>query len=430
MMPYQKIFFAFSWMLLISSCSNEMEKPSSENAALIESQHFVVEGGKDTVLTTQNGNLIIISEASFPANRPINIELKEISSSAEMLIAGLTTLSNGQLLQSDGMFYIEASSEGKPLEFSAPIKMQIAKSSRQAKFDEMEFFQGEQLQSGELNWVNPLPIQSRSLSECEIVGRDLFIAACMSCHGLETEGTGPPLRGVRQKDRWRNAGKELYAFVRDPSSFIGTDPYMREQKEQYGSVMTSFPLLSDAELHCLFDYLDSVSPTEYRRDVETFQRIRRTKILRTDSSSMLGNEMDQIDYSWYEVTIRFNGWYNIDKFIDETELPLSRVELVATIADADVFPMSINLLIPSEKIAIPLYRTDSGHYEAFKELELPLGYRAIILATSQNGNIIKYGINVFQIDRNNRIELQLKETTVERFKNLMYNYRIEDVEIF
>jgi cytochrome c1 len=48
---------------------------------------------------------------------------------------------------------------------------------------------------------------------------------------------------------------ELYAFIRNPAEVISRNAYARNLKERWGSIMTSFPELTDEEIQAILDYI-------------------------------------------------------------------------------------------------------------------------------------------------------------------------------
>ncbi len=86
-------------------------------------------------------------------------------------------------------------------------------------------------------------------------GASLFKANCASCHNtnMVDKMTGPPLYGVteRRDSAW------LYDFTRNSTAVIATgDSTAVALFEEYGSVMTSFPDLTDEEIAAIYVYVE------------------------------------------------------------------------------------------------------------------------------------------------------------------------------
>ena len=91
-----------------------------------------------------------------------------------------------------------------------------------------------------------------SLSLSQANGKRLFQSQCASCHLIFKNATGNALAGV--ENRWPDK-KELFAFIRNPEMIISKNSYVRKLKDEYGSVMTAFPDLTDDEIQAILDYI-------------------------------------------------------------------------------------------------------------------------------------------------------------------------------
>ncbi|MEL6672017.1 MAG: hypothetical protein AAFR61_07485, partial [Bacteroidota bacterium] len=84
-------------------------------------QTFCIDPNRDTVLVGEQGTIVYVRAHSFvlePGQRKrcVELALTEVYELADMLVHRLTTTSDGELLQSSGMFHIGASLAGKPVE--------------------------------------------------------------------------------------------------------------------------------------------------------------------------------------------------------------------------------------------------------------------------------------------------------------------------
>ena len=76
----------------------------------IVADEYVINIDKDTTLETKNGALLKIPKGSLATDKgnTVILEIKEAYSMEQMILAGLTTQSDGQPLSSGGMIYINA----------------------------------------------------------------------------------------------------------------------------------------------------------------------------------------------------------------------------------------------------------------------------------------------------------------------------------
>jgi hypothetical protein len=130
---------------------------------LIPSQKFSINPAKDTVIETKGGMVLAVPANCFlgsdgkPTKGPVQMEVKEALDPASIMKAGLSTKSDGKLLQSGGMFYINARENGASLKIDPNngIYTEIPTDSVKAG---MQLYQGKRMADGSINWVNPKPL--------------------------------------------------------------------------------------------------------------------------------------------------------------------------------------------------------------------------------------------------------------------------------
>src|SRR5215218_6765891 len=107
----------------IFSCnSNKVSYSKFLNKDSLPSQFITVDNNRDTSIRTANGAIIKITKGSFSTNN-VKLEVKEAYSIEQMILAGLTTESNGKPLSSGGMIYIN--SVDKNVEIKKPLNISI-----------------------------------------------------------------------------------------------------------------------------------------------------------------------------------------------------------------------------------------------------------------------------------------------------------------
>lgn len=158
---------------------NESNQPHWVDAdRYLESQIFKIKGNRDTVIETRGGLLLSIPADNFidataqAVLGEIEIEVKEALNPLDIMKAGLTTLSNGNLLETGGMFYINARQDGQSLSInkSKGIHARIPELNPNKK---MMLFDGQRLPNGEINWINPRLLENK-LSTVDIMSLDFY----------------------------------------------------------------------------------------------------------------------------------------------------------------------------------------------------------------------------------------------------------------
>jgi hypothetical protein len=88
----------------------------------------------------------------------------------DILYAGLSTTSNGNELETGGMFYIDAFEDGNRVNLVKDLQVDVP---TQNKVDGMQLYKGEKTTDGEINWVNPAPLKNK-LTPVDILTLDFF----------------------------------------------------------------------------------------------------------------------------------------------------------------------------------------------------------------------------------------------------------------
>lgn len=246
---------------------------------------YTIDIGKDTLLRTKRGAVINIPKGALQSSSTtVKLEIKEAYHISEMIRAGLTTRSNGQLLSSGGMIYINAA-EGSSVKIAQPLQVSIPSNFIN---NDMQLFKGEVDASGNMNWANPTALNNVQLQSLNI-GRTLFESKCTSCHAGATPNqpenatnlpkslyhyagnnqaspydfrpfrdmTGPSLAHISKKrDReW------LYRFTRNNQEVLKSgDRLANCLYDQWNKTpMNLFPELTDKDMDMLYDYIEHAS---------------------------------------------------------------------------------------------------------------------------------------------------------------------------
>ncbi len=99
----------------------------------------------------------------------------------------------------------------------------------------------------------PEPVMSKSAA----LGKILFNSKCAACHQIFKDATGPGILGFEERGPWKDRNK-LYEWIRNPAEFMKNDPYTASLKEKYGSMMQSFPDITNEEIDAIVDYINYI----------------------------------------------------------------------------------------------------------------------------------------------------------------------------
>jgi hypothetical protein len=437
-----------SFLLLLLACTIEKQQSflTTDN---IRTQTFSIDPLKENRIVGARGGIFIIPAGAFEGTGSVTIELKEVYAPIEILAAGLTTESNGQLLESGGMFYMNAKREGKELELKKEINGSIPSNYIN---DSMKLFKGEVEEVGNVNWVDPVPIQTDTTpnTNCIETGKRLFLTNCASCHAVNTRLTGPAIAGADSK-----VPRQLYYdFIHNPAKTAMKSSYYSHLIAEYeGIIMTGFPGLSNKDIDCIIEYTNSGvnGPTLLTQPCgfdtifidEDFEMVRRNAFARrnNDSEPLIEMQNDKlletdtitpIIQERYSFEINTFGWYNIDIFIKEME-GIDDVTLSATTDFSDKELIDITLYLPDKRVF------GSGYYNSklarftfgTDETKTPLfiGDLAIIFSLARKDNQIFYNVQEFRVTKSQSLKISMQETTEEKLQEAFEKINLDNINL-
>src|ERR1700761_2508531 len=119
--------YCIAIIAVLASCKNTIHTNSFLKSSNLKSSFISLNSDSAYVLKSPKGAVLRIAKNSFdvPANTTIKLELKEAYSMQDILLAGLSTTSNGKLLKSGGMIYINATTNDKAVNFLKPVNISI-----------------------------------------------------------------------------------------------------------------------------------------------------------------------------------------------------------------------------------------------------------------------------------------------------------------
>jgi hypothetical protein len=155
----QYAIFCMAVIMLLMSCTKN-HLPSILTTNNLPSTFITLATDSGYTLQTPKGAIIKIDANSFdvPKNSNVKIEIKEAYSAKDILLAGLSTTSNGKLLSSGGMLYFNATVNGQNVNIIKPIHISVPTKNYDTS---MQLFKGEIQKDSTIDWVDPKPLDSQ-----------------------------------------------------------------------------------------------------------------------------------------------------------------------------------------------------------------------------------------------------------------------------
>ncbi len=159
---------------LLQSCNNDNEFTnelftevySKDN---LSTQTFKIDAQRDTILQSESGTILRIFKNTFVNGNgemtvgPVEIEFKEALTIFDMVMSNLTTTTNGKMLQTGGMIYINAKSNGQPIAIGENNAIGILLPTDEL-VGGMQLFEGVE-DSSRINWINPTPLLNDMIAD-------------------------------------------------------------------------------------------------------------------------------------------------------------------------------------------------------------------------------------------------------------------------
>ncbi len=462
---------------LFISCTGNKKKPVLQlNSSNLKSAFISLSNDSAYTLKTPKGAILKIDKLSFDvkAGTWVQLEVKEAYNLQDMLLAGLTTESNGKLLNSGGMIYVNATANTKEIELVKPIKVSLPGT----EYDEnMQLFKGEIKSDSSINWINPQPLDTSPVAKALIRGEILFKANCASCHKVDKDFTGPALAGWRMRVP---GGDWIYRYIANPSALRETDPYAKYLAMKWNPViMTAFPVLGREDIDAIMGYvdnralkypslantatpaasiniakLDSANPclvndttfypnTTATNSITIVSNDTTPKVIQSSNNTSLGKAEDNeglrngftdpvsSSFELYEFTIETFGWYNVDAFVEGyagTSLVSLNVQLQTTFKQE----MHIYLFCPQRKMLSVSNVFNNNLYSFDKvngKIPLFINDEAVLLAFGSVEDKLFYGTASIRIQSSQTTVITVKETTREQLASFIKLNKIDGIKI-
>lgn len=166
----QRIILFLSLVCFLASCQSEIEDtPASQRVPgnvqqffsdkAVKGQRFTANSASVINLSTLKGHKVFFNPNSFvtlsgqPVTGNVDIEVKELTTAAEMILSDRPTVSNGRILESGGEFHIRATSNGRELRLAPGAFVKIDLPASSGNMQGMQVFNGQVTPDSSINWV-------------------------------------------------------------------------------------------------------------------------------------------------------------------------------------------------------------------------------------------------------------------------------------
>jgi len=393
----KQFLFAVIGIALLTSCAVvEKEAPDLGNATdlfeqvystdQIAAQIHTISNDRDTTLVGENGTVFRIFENTFVDENgdaiegAVEVEIKEAFDKMDLVMGNLITTTDGEMLESGGMVYINASADGKEVSMGSNKSIGVA-----------------------------VPTEE--------VDRKMKIYAAKPCNSEDT-----PCGNMNWTDPKSTLNKKV----------------VKEQRANISVWYQPNPIYSEKEMEEFFDYLWS---TDLWKSKDKLVKHKGTEIMilyhtsepftiittRYDDGRIVQEVLAPKGRNTFVTDPNTNyifsmnnlGWTNIDKLRkDERD---QEVEFATNVKNDSAFnTVYVSLIFKDKNVYLNGYQMKNGSYSFARsddeKMVLPVGQEATLMATAYKLGNPYFAMENIVISDHLSVDLDLKETTTEGLK--------------
>ena len=416
---------------------------------------------KDNIIIGDSGTRIFISANSIvneqgkTISNQVKIELKENYAFADFITSNLQTISNDELLQTQGMIYFNATNgndlnlkidKGKPIRIEFPVRDIVAGA---------KIFKGERDKNGNINW--------------DTIGDPIKSLVPFPIRTLAPQGFGECSKdfGITSNKKYYDEHKgEIYLTLDSLSKYENTLLATREFKERYyyycmpdltkiyianldknmweiDEMMVQYFIKDSTErVNINIDYkpepfngqpvtkeqlqaykwLIEHAKESGHRMIEIYKMFAAQKLTKIDPTKKIDTSaIKETTTAFIAYDALEFGWVNVDYFYKDP-----KAEKIKLIAKTNKEAFTINLILPNKKIILTgIQKSDKTYWFTKQEdgyNKLPKGEKAFIVCISIVGNKLYFAEKEIIIGQSETEILNLVETNGETVKAKLKNY--------
>ncbi|MES2430758.1 MAG: hypothetical protein V4556_07450 [Bacteroidota bacterium] len=432
-------------------------------------QTFLLKGDRDTLIVGQHGTTLTILKNTFVNSEgqtaiTVTLSLIEANTIADIIKSNLQTTSGENILQTGGMFFIDAKENNMSLGIAEGKSIYVEMKSNR-KDPQMKIFEGKFDNKAKIDWaitgnlesdLIPIPLSLLNFHKCDfecgfskrqtdsllnpkyentfIATREfedrccaMSVATCDWFNGLSKQLLDIYLSNLEKPLYHSDSlivdylAKSYKDKIDSSKKFefddIGWTTYMfqffTQLKNQHLTNTINFNKLGITETTSLENLVSKgYSETEAEKYIALFKiRNQIIKERKTEKQTSL--------LASYSFKLNKLGWVNVDRFIEDKNTDISTFLVNVKSKDTLDF-ISISLVIPNYGVAVFSIHNDGNQYSFTKKKEgyrkLPVGQDAILVAFSYKDNIPYFGKQKIKIPKDGQISLTMNASTEKAIK--------------
>ncbi len=413
-------------------------KEATSKAAMIssiftkKSQFFTCKTDIEIVLCGNEGTTLTIPKDCFETETGtilrgiVQIELKEFLKTSDMILANLITQSDGKLLETGGMIYLNATdSEGNSVKIRSDEDIKITL-PKPPKAEEKQLFYGEKSPNGRINWTLPKPLEDNF----NTLGFGIVDQNPEFPDGQVTLFKYIQKNLVYPNIAWQNRmeGTVYVSFTVNRNGLINNVQVKRGIaggcNEEAVRVIKSMPRWKPGRRNGLRVPVNYTLPVHFQLKNNYLATTDSLILLKPDSLALMNdstkiNKILEIeDTREYVMSTQKLGWINCDRFLNLQNTQRTDFVVWNNKRDADIC-----LVFKNYRTIVGAW-SNSGTKAQFTGI--PIGQPVFIVATSPDGGKFNISVTETVISKDQSTTIELK--TVEKEAFIKELHRLDTVK--
>ena len=355
---------------------------------------FAIDNSRDTTLTGPSGTVLHIPANVFVDNMgaavtEVELELKEVLDPLDMVLGNMTTTSGGDLLQTGGMLWLGATSNGTPVSLANDKHINVAIPCDSVRAGMMRY--AGQEKEGGIDWVAPEVLVADSVNKPSDERIEFMLD---SIHQMKVTNVRYNVDGSTKKD-----------YPEEIDNYIGRISWAGN----------GLKLTKDSSFTYMGHTVNFFKRGDLRWNALVGYTYEETRALEKGTNYYIEDPNTH-----YLFDVKELGWANIDRLYQDPRT--QEVEFVTNIGDADDYPsLYVTLLIKDAGMYLPGYRMKNGAF-CFSHgdeepMQLPVGAEVIVMATAYKDDVPHFAFTKVVLQPRTQVRLDPIATTMDKLKS-------------
>ncbi|MGJ8661245.1 MAG: OmpA family protein [Bacteroidota bacterium] len=354
----------------------------------LPTSEYCIDPTRDTILNLKKGGRLIFKANTFSSDgKCVTITAQEAYKKSEIILANLSTTSNGRILESGGMMILEAhNSSGDELQSSKEFTVQMPTDNF---LDSMMIFNGEHDADSNLNWTQAQMIDnflgSSSIGECfDEIG--IIVSQQPTCDRCKffpcrINRIGTTLKGINNQDQ-KNLNQEFRQCQK------------RLRKIRRGKLQIQ-PTPTNAAKDSLCKATQQIMDSLGLKTYKDYMKYRREEYQRQFQEKLKAGKASFNDITMYSMSINSMGYINCDRFYKMPESAKLPTYVVADSLDENTLRETQCSIILKDGKSLIGSRRDG---KKFSFINLPKNLAIFVLTIMMKNGVIFLSLEQTRID--------------------------------